>query len=275
VNGVVLSRDAKDLNAISPNSIQSISVLKGEEAMKKYGDKGKEGVIEIITKQKGNIASDTDKVFTKVEFEPSFPGGDMAWARYVKKIIETHIDELTKDNKSGTYRVRFIVAQDGTVSNVEALTMKGTKLEEIVVDAIRKGPRWNPAIQNGMPVNAYREQPVTFTIQDDNKVYIKVEKEAEFPGGNTAWLSYLKKIVGTHINELANDNKPGTCRVRFIVSIDGTVSNVEALTMKGTKLAEVAVGGIRKGPKWVPATKNGQVVAAYKEVPVTFAIEPN
>ncbi len=112
------------------------------------------------------VAEDEDKVFTKVEIEAKFPGGDGAWARYVKKAIEGNIDELTDAGQSGTCRVRFIVSKDGTVSNVEALTMKGSKLAEIAVNAIRKGPAWTPAQQNGRMVNAYREQPVTFTIQD-------------------------------------------------------------------------------------------------------------
>jgi periplasmic protein TonB len=112
------------------------------------------------------VAEDEDKVFTKVEIEASFPGGDGGWARYVRKAIEANIDELTDAGESGTCRVRFIVSKDGTVSNVEALTMKGSKLAEVAVNAIRKGPKWTPAQQNGRHVNAYREQPVTFTIQD-------------------------------------------------------------------------------------------------------------
>ena len=113
---------------------------------------------------RNGIAKNTDKVFTKVEVPPSFPGGDMVWSRYIKKIIEKHISELSTDNKSGTCRIRFIVDTQGNVSNVEALTMKGTKLGEVAIDAIRKGPKWVPAKQNGNTVNAYREQAITFTI---------------------------------------------------------------------------------------------------------------
>ena len=109
---------------------------------------------------------DPDHVFTKVEIEASFPGGDGAWNRYVTKEIQSHIDELTEAGESGTCRVRFIVSKDGSVSSVEALTMKGSKLAEVAVNAIRKGPRWTPAQQNGRFVNAFREQPVTFTIQE-------------------------------------------------------------------------------------------------------------
>ena len=39
------------LNDMSPDKIKSINVLKGESAIKKYGDKGKNGVIEITTKK--------------------------------------------------------------------------------------------------------------------------------------------------------------------------------------------------------------------------------
>lgn len=41
----------KDMKDLSPNMIQSINVLKGEAAIKKYGDKAKNGVVEITTKK--------------------------------------------------------------------------------------------------------------------------------------------------------------------------------------------------------------------------------
>jgi hypothetical protein len=49
LDGKEISRD--QMNGISPDKIQSINVLKGENATGKYGDKGKNGVIEIKTKQ--------------------------------------------------------------------------------------------------------------------------------------------------------------------------------------------------------------------------------
>jgi hypothetical protein len=122
--------------------------------------------LRIIPPPPAMVALDADKVFTKVEVEASFPGGDMAWVRYMKKVVETNINELTKENKSGTCRVRFIVHEDGSISHAEALTMKGTKLAEIAVNAVNKGPIWIPAKQNDRVVAAYREQPITFTIQD-------------------------------------------------------------------------------------------------------------
>ncbi len=108
-------------------------------------------------------ATDEDLPFYKVEIEAKFKGD---WNSYVKKEMEKNIDELTEAGESGTCVVKFIVSKDGRVSDVEAITMKGTKLAEVAVNTIRKGPNWIPAQQNGNEVKAYRQQPITFKIQD-------------------------------------------------------------------------------------------------------------
>ena len=43
--------------------------------------------------------------------------------------------------------------------------------------------------------------------------------------------------------------------MRFIVDIDGTISNAGATTLKGTMLAKVAVDAIKKGPMWISAMR--------------------
>jgi periplasmic protein TonB len=102
---------------------------------------------------------DEDKIFTKVEIDAAFPGGADAWTRYVKKAIEANLDEFTETDY-GICEVKFVVDKTGKVSNVEAITMKNTKLAEVAINIIRKGPNWVPAQQNGRFVNAYRLQPV-------------------------------------------------------------------------------------------------------------------
>ena len=120
---------------------------------------------------------DEDKVFQKVEIDAEFPGGNAGWAKYVTREIERNIDELQEDGRSGTVVVLFIVDKEGAVSEVKALPCgeagvanclgPGTKLAEIAVNAIRKGPKWKAAIQNGRAVKAYRRQPVTFQLAEE------------------------------------------------------------------------------------------------------------
>jgi protein TonB len=128
------------------------------------------GIVAPPTEEKGTgvVAApvekkeDPDKIFTKVEIEASFPGGPQAWSRYVSRAIQSQLDEFGESDY-GTCVVRFIVDRNGVVSDVQATTMKGSKLAEVAVNAIRKGPKWTPAQQNGRFVNAYRLQPVTLT----------------------------------------------------------------------------------------------------------------
>lgn len=41
-------------------------------------------------------------------------------------------------------------------------------MEEEVMRVISNGPNWVPAMQNGLPVKAYRKQPITFQIAGDD-----------------------------------------------------------------------------------------------------------
>ncbi len=147
-------------------------------AINKYGDKGKYGVVEIVSKAdllppvSEPVTIKSDKVFTKLETPAKFPGGDIAWVKYITKVTQSNINSLLNDRSKGTCIVKFIVDIDGSISNVETVTLNGTKLAELAIDAIKKGPRWIPGMQNGHIVASYKEQPVTFKI-DDNVVNVE------------------------------------------------------------------------------------------------------
>lgn len=109
-----------------------------------------------------NDIPQADSVFQKVEIEAYFPGGEQMWNKYIQSVIEKNIDKIIKDKKSiGTCEVQFIVNRDGTVTNVEALTLKNSYLAKVLTKAVKEGPRWVPAYQFGKPVKAWRRQKVT------------------------------------------------------------------------------------------------------------------
>jgi outer membrane receptor for ferrienterochelin and colicin len=45
----------KEMDALSPDQIKSVEILKGESAIKAYGPDAKDGVIKITTKKKVNL----------------------------------------------------------------------------------------------------------------------------------------------------------------------------------------------------------------------------
>jgi outer membrane biosynthesis protein TonB len=61
--------------------------------------------------------------------EPSFPGGNAEWAKYLTREIEANIDDLSEENISGTVVVSFTVDTSGQVSNarVESCCETGKK----------------------------------------------------------------------------------------------------------------------------------------------------
>jgi periplasmic protein TonB len=118
-------------------------------------------VIEVPKTDDGN------KIFTTVEREAEFPGGNAAWARYVQKNLDG-FNPADNGAIPGKYQVivRFIVSKDGSISDVQAETNFGYGMEEQAIKCIKKGPNWKPALQNGDNVNAYRRQPVTYIVEE-------------------------------------------------------------------------------------------------------------
>jgi len=111
---------------------------------------------------------DENKIFEKVEIEASFPGGERAWANYLRKNLDAETP-INNGAPAGTYTVmvQFIVDKQGAISDVRALTKHGFGMEDEAVKVIKKGPAWEPAIQNGRKVNAYRRQPITFIVEEE------------------------------------------------------------------------------------------------------------
>lgn len=116
-----------------------------------------------------------------------------------------------------------------------------------------------------------RANPVSYSQKNTlpDHLFAKVENEAEFPGGHEDWINYMVKRIKENADSLTEKDF-GTCVVKFIVNTDGSVSHVEATTMKESKLAKIAINALREGPNWIPASQNGHVVASYRLQPVTL-----
>ncbi len=110
-----------------------------------------------------------DVIFTRVEVDASYPGGNTAWSKFLIKNLRANI---AIDNKApgGTYMVivKFVVDKDGSISNIVSETNHGYSMEAEVIRVIKNSGNWNPAYQNGRPVKAYRRQPVTFVVPEES-----------------------------------------------------------------------------------------------------------
>jgi len=111
---------------------------------------------------------DENKIFDKVEIEAKFPGGDSKWRQYLERNCNASV-ATDQGAPEGTYTtlIQFVVDKEGNISDVRAMTNHGYGMEEEAMRAIKKGPKWEPAVQNGRQVKAYRKQPITFQVQGE------------------------------------------------------------------------------------------------------------
>ena len=111
-------------------------------------------------------------------------------------------------------------------------------------------------------------------LEDDaDRTFVKVEVEAQFPGGDRAWTRYLERNLRADVP--AENGAPAgdyTIWVQFVVDREGNVSDVRPLTALGYGLEQEAFRVIAHGPQWKPAIQNGRNVKAYRTQPITFRI---
>lgn len=110
--------------------------------------------------------------------------------------------------------------------------------------------------------------------ENANKIFEKVEIEASFKGGEKAWYKYLENNLepGVAVENGAPEGRY-TVYVQFVVSKDGSISDVKALTSNGYGLEAEAVRVVKNGPAWIPAIQNGRRVNAYRKQPVIFQVQ--
>jgi len=117
----------------------------------------------VKTAQK-NATDDYDKVFIKVQEPAEFPGGLEGWRSYLQENLK-YPKKAAKNGTQGIVKVQVLLDKDGTFLEVKALNDPGDGLAEEAVKALKKGPKWSSAKQNGRPVKYRFVQTITFQLQ--------------------------------------------------------------------------------------------------------------
>lgn len=111
------------------------------------------------------------------------------------------------------------------------------------------------------------------SIEIDDKIFEKVEREAAFPGGAEAWTQYLQVNLKADV-PIKKKAPAGTYKVivKFIVAKNGKVKEIMAETTYGFGMEKEVIRIIKKGPNWLPAMQDGHAVNAYRRQPITFLV---
>lgn len=108
-------------------------------------------------------------------------------------------------------------------------------------------------------------------ILDNQQVYSIPDKEAEFPGGQTAFMSYLQKNLQYPKEQ---EEWQGSIYVTFIVDSLGKIRNecIYKRYFKGeiSPVERVVLNLIKEMPTWTPAEIDGKKVYSRVTLPIKF-----
>jgi len=250
-----IRKDTNVLHDLNPSDIERINVLKDSSAIVKYGEEGKYGVVEIITKKKSPnpesfyiIGDSSGKPFTN----PPLFIVDGVKANIGMRVNQNNIDSINIIKNQSAVEKYGLDARNGVVEiKTKPIEMRALKSEAV------------PGKENS--------KLDTKHISDMDKVFTEVITPAEFPGGLSAWVKYLERNLQRDLVK-NNGGPPGryTVIVSFLVDKNGELSNIKAINDPGYGTKEEAERVIKKGPNWKPAIQNGINVKSIHKQSITF-----
>lgn len=175
----------ENLNQLQPEYIESITVLRGQDAVEKHGQRASNGVIVVRTKgdtETYNTAlgalgmepidpeapptppepgaeTDEEDYFVVVENMPELIGGLAS----IQSEIE-YPESARNAGIEGRVYVQFIVNEEGDVEEPRVIRGIGGGADEVALEAVKKA-KFKPGYQRGKPVRVQYSLPVVFRLQ--------------------------------------------------------------------------------------------------------------
>ena len=110
------------------------------------------------------VRSNDGEVFTVVEAMPEYPGGMGEFMKFIAQHIQYPADAL-QAKLQGRVIARFVVREDGSVSDIEILRSISPSLDAEAIRVLKLMPKWKPGTQRGKAVAVKYTVPVTFRLE--------------------------------------------------------------------------------------------------------------
>ena len=269
-----------DMDEIAPESIESVVVMKDKSATNKYGEKGKDGVIEITTK-KVALKKNEEKL---AKFEITEYGSRDT----VKVSAYGGVQFRRADGGVATP----LVVVDGVILNIDVNKIDPETIQSITV--IKEGPAFDKYGKKGKDgvieittkkvpaveaTEATIKEDVTIAkdqspVKQENEKapFVVVESYPEFPGGNKAMNAWISQNL-RYPAEAAKNKITGKVSVSFTVNSAGKVTGSKVIKSVSPLFDAEAIRLISSMPDWKPALQDGKPVDVQIMVPVEFILK--
>jgi len=167
-----------------------------------------------------------DVIFTVVEEQPRFLGGEDARVQYMVENLR-YPAEARSAGIQGTVFVTFIVEADGSITDVRVLRGIGGGCDEEAVRVVKNMPTWTPGRQRGQNVRVQFNMPIRFVLDG-------ADKKQDTPGADR-----LRESIGAGEIVIFIDGKKVDAEVEDLNEII-TPAEIESMSVfKGEKAREL------------------------------------
>jgi TonB family protein len=284
--------------------MRSFKALKDKDAIKKYGEKGRDGVIEITTygnKTQSGVASDSSKYRTSISINNVSNKGEIidipvSNLQYISLWTDHYL------NKTNKKEIRFIsiATRDyfkvkGMVVNENKKPLPGVKITatdnpavetsdkngRFLINDVREGAILDFSMPEYKTYHLSTLYEVAFNIdltvqlEKDGKenidIYEKAEKMPQYPGGDMELLKFI--AMNTQYPEAPKTEKAqGNVIVKFIVATEGNVKDPVIFKGVHPALDAEALRVVGKLERFIPGTDGSNPVNVYYYLPITFSL---
>ena len=113
---------------------------------------------------------------------------------------------------------------------------------------------------------------VNTTTEPEIKIHDVVQSMPQFPGGEAELMKWLTDNMVYPV-VASERNIQGRVVLRFVVTSDGSIGNVEILRSLDPSCDKEAVRVVKKMPKWIAGKQNGNAVHVYYTLPIQFKLK--
>ena len=161
------------------------------------------------------------------------------------------------------------------------LMLPAVALSVIVASACKQdtNSEMNLNSQNASPSSVFVdiqecEECETEEADSTDEVFMVIEQQPEFPGGEEAMFEYLRSNL--QYPEKCKENKiQGRVLVAFVINKDGKIVEPEVVKSAGPEGVELDVEALRvvsEMPAWTPGKQMGKAVRVRYTIPVVFKL---
>ena len=180
--------------------------------------------------------------------------------------LKKRIRMMTKNKSSQWNTLRALVVVP--VIALALLAFANTK--SVAAVAINQQAKVTPTSQ---VVKANAEAQVTDeSAPQSKKVYRSVDQMPQFPGGEAGLMRYLQSNINYPANAAMN-NIGGRVILQFVVEKDGHIGEVKVVRSIDPEIDAEAVRVVKSLPDFIPGRQDGEPVAVWYTIPVSFKVQ--